>query len=167
MWGRWQSRRRRHSRPSIHRPGGRVFYPDRCSAQTADGEMRSHDRSSKSRDTLAQSSANLVNSEDLTLDAVVLNPCTTGPLMSWHVHTHHMLVSGKMLGKKNIYWPLGKYGIIPLCIYYNLLSRFAGLCVCVCVCVTVTKGSHMSLFAEKPCSSRIDGVAPPGVPRLE
>lgn len=49
---------------------------------------------------LTHSSANLVNPDDLTLDAVVLSSGATGPLVSWHVHTHHMLISGKKLAKK-------------------------------------------------------------------
>lgn len=49
---------------------------------------------------LTHSSANLVNPDHLTLDAVVLSSCATGALVSWHVHTHHMLISGKKLGKK-------------------------------------------------------------------
>lgn len=39
--------------------------------------------------------------------------------------------------------------------------------MCVSVFITLMTGSHMSLVAEKPCSSSRDGVAPPGVPRLE
>lgn len=46
------------------------------------------------------SSANLVNPDDLTLDDVVLRSGATGPLVSRHVHTHHMLISGKKLGKE-------------------------------------------------------------------
>lgn len=59
-------------------------------------------RNSESSNNLPLSSANLVNPDDLTLDAVVLRSCATGPLMSWHVHTHHMLISGKKLGKEVI-----------------------------------------------------------------
>lgn len=44
----------------------------------------------------------LVDSADLTLDAVVLGPGATRPLVARHVHTHHMLVSGEVLrGKSN------------------------------------------------------------------
>ena len=44
----------------------------------------------------------LVDSSDLALNAVVFCPGATRPLVSRHVHTDHMLVSGEILeGKTN------------------------------------------------------------------
>lgn len=46
------------------------------------------------------SSTDLVDAADLTLDAVVLSAGATCPLVSRHVHTHQMTVSGEVLEEK-------------------------------------------------------------------
>lgn len=73
---------------------------------------------------VTHSSANLVNPDDLTLDAVVLSACATGPLVSWHVHTHHMLIFGKILGKQSRISPQAITVSFLFAIYYIHIKLF-------------------------------------------
>lgn len=73
---------------------------------------------------VTHSSANLVNPDDLTPDAVVLSACATGPLVSWHVHTHHMLIFGKILGKRSRISPQAITVSFLFAIYYIYIKLF-------------------------------------------
>lgn len=114
--------------------GGTVFYQGRCSEQTA--EIETHRGGSVIHmGTIADGSyafrnirkehahtrcTDLVDSADLTLDAVVLDPCATCSLVTWHVQTHHMPVLGEILQENKQTHPSEMKGV-PQCIL--ILSR--------------------------------------------